>query len=150
MITVWRMTVPRGSRRRAGCLIGCRWGRWALTGAFPPEVDRIVATTDTREVRRRLLPARLVMYFVLALWLFRGANCGYGRVMIKLVDALYHRRRGQQLLDGVLDPEGLGRGRRGSAVASAEHLQPGAGAGAVGRRSVAHAVRRGRRPGRRR
>ncbi|GAC1385823.1 MAG: IS4 family transposase [Acidimicrobiales bacterium] len=88
----------------------------ALTRAFPPElVDRVVATTDTREVRRRLLPARLVVYFVLALWLFRGPNCGYGRVMVKLVDALYHRRRGQQLLDGVLDPEGWvhdGGGRR--------------------------------------
>jgi Insertion element 4 transposase N-terminal len=39
-----------------------------------------------------------VVYFVLALWLFRGRNCGYARVMSKLVDALYHRRRGQQLL----------------------------------------------------
>lgn len=88
----------------------------ALTRAFPPElVDRVVATTDTREVRRRLLPARLVVYFVLALWLFRGPNCGYGRVLVKLVDALYHRRRGQQLLDGVLDPDGwvdAGAGRR--------------------------------------
>ena len=35
----------------------------ALTRAFPPElVDRIVDTTDTRELRRRLLPARLVVY----------------------------------------------------------------------------------------
>ena len=88
----------------------------ALTRTFPPElVDRIVATTDTRELRRRLLPARLVVYFVLALWLFRGPNCGYGRVMVKLVDALYHRRRGQQLLDGILDPHGwveAGDGRR--------------------------------------
>jgi hypothetical protein len=88
----------------------------ALTRTFPPElVDRIVATTGTRELRRRLLPARLVVYFVLALWLFRGPNCGYGRVMVKLVDALYHRRRGQQLLDGVLDPHGwveAGDGRR--------------------------------------
>src|SRR3954470_17735218 len=88
----------------------------ALTRAFPPEVvDRVVATTDTREIRRRLLPARLVVYFVLALWLFRGPNCGYGRVMVKLVEALYHRRRGQQLLDGVLDPDGwvdAGEGRR--------------------------------------
>lgn len=88
----------------------------ALSRVFPPElVDRIVAMTDTREVRRRLLPARLVVYFVLALWLFRGPNCGYGRVMVKLVDALYHRRRGQQLLDGVLDPDGwveAGAGRR--------------------------------------
>jgi hypothetical protein len=88
----------------------------ALTRAFPPElVDRVVDTTDTRELRRRLLPARLVVYFVLALWLFRGPNCGYGRVMVKLADALYHRRRGQQLLDGVLDPHGwvdAGAGRR--------------------------------------
>ena len=102
----------------------------ALTRAFPPElVDRVVATTDTRELRRRLLPARLVVYFVLALWLFRGPNCGYGRVMVKLVDALYHRRRGQQLLEGVLDPDGwvdAGAGRvvvivnggRGSRAAS--------------------------------
>src|SRR6185437_7294793 len=88
----------------------------ALTRAFPPElVDRVAATTDTRELRRRLLPARLVVYFVLALWLFRGPNCGYGRVMVKLVDGLYHRRRGEQLLGGVLDPDGwveAGDGRR--------------------------------------
>ena len=72
----------------------------ALTKAFPPElVDRIVETTDTREVRRRLLPARLVVYFVLALWLFRGRNCGYGQVLGKLVDGLYHRRRGELLLE---------------------------------------------------
>lgn len=72
----------------------------ALTKAFPPElVDRVVATTDTREVRRRLLPARMVVYFVLALWLFRGRNCGYGQVLIKLVDGLYHRRRARDLLD---------------------------------------------------
>jgi len=87
----------------------------ALTRAFPPDlVDRIVATTDTRELRRRLLPARLVVYFVLSLWLFRGPNCGYGRVMVKLVDGLYHLR-GQELLDGVLDPHGwidAGEGRR--------------------------------------
>src|SRR5690349_3341045 len=118
----------------------------ALTRAFPPElVDRVVAITDTREIRRRLLPARLVVYFVLALWLFRGPNCGYGRVMVKLVDALYHRRRGQQLLDGVLDPAGwvdAGEGRR--------WRPPNIpGPNPAGRRPAAHAVRRGRRPGRR-
>ena len=88
----------------------------ALTKTFPPElVDQVVITTGTREVRRRLLPARLVVYFVLALWLFRGRNCGYGRVMSKLVDGLYYRRRGQQLLDGQLDAAGwvdAGQGRR--------------------------------------
>jgi hypothetical protein len=88
----------------------------ALTRAFPSElVDRVIEVTDTREVRRRLLPARLVVYFVLALWLFRGRNCGYGQVMSKLVDALYHRRRGEHLLEGLpVDPAGWveGGGRR--------------------------------------
>jgi hypothetical protein len=66
---------------------------------FPPElVDRVIAETEAQEQRRRLLPARLVMYFVLALWLFRGPNCGYGRVMTKLVDGLYHRRRAEMFL----------------------------------------------------
>src|SRR4029450_2822890 len=122
----------------------------ALTRTFPPElVDRVVATTGTREVRRRLLPARLVVYFVLALWLFRGPNCGYGRVMVKLVDALYHRRRGQQLLDGVVDPDGwveAGDGRRWRAPNISSLAQ---GPAPVGGRSAAHAVRAGRRPGRR-
>lgn len=88
----------------------------ALTRAFPPElVDEVVASTGTREQRRRLLPARLVVYFVLALWLFRGPNCGYAFVLSKLVDGLYHRRRAQALLDGELDPAGwvaAGAGRR--------------------------------------
>jgi hypothetical protein len=89
----------------------------ALTKAFPPElVDRVIAAADAREERRRLLPARLVTYFVLALWLFRGRNCGYGVVLGKLVEALYHRRRAREFLDtGVLDPDGwvdAGAGRR--------------------------------------
>jgi Insertion element 4 transposase N-terminal/Transposase DDE domain len=88
----------------------------ALTRTFPPDlVDAVVAATDTREVRRRLLPARLVVYFVLALWLFRGRNCGYGQVMVKLADGLYHRRRGADLLAGQMDPDGwvdAGAGRR--------------------------------------
>lgn len=72
----------------------------ALTRSFPVElVDRVIEETGAREERRRLLPARLVMYFVLALWLFRGPNCGYGRVMDKLVDGLYHRRRAEVLLE---------------------------------------------------
>ena len=72
----------------------------------------------TREVRRRLLlllPARLVVYFVLALWLFRGRNCGYGQVVVKVADGLYYRRRGEDLLAGQLDPDGwvdAGAGRR--------------------------------------
>ena len=87
-----------------------------LTRAFPPElVDEVVEATGTREQRRRLLPARLMVYFVLALWLFRGRNCGYGQVMAKLADGLYHQRRGADLLAGQLDPDGwvdAGDGRR--------------------------------------
>lgn len=88
-----------------------------LTKAFPPElVDRVIVEADAREVRRRLLPARLVTYFVLALWLFRGRNCGYVVVAEKLVESLYSRRRAQEFLDtGVLDPGGwvdAGEGRR--------------------------------------
>jgi Insertion element 4 transposase N-terminal len=79
-------------------------------------VDAAVADAGVRKQRRRLLPARLMMYFVLALWLFRGRNCGYGQVMVKLADGLYHQRRAGDLLAGPqLDPAGwvdAGGGRR--------------------------------------
>src|SRR2546423_1476297 len=62
------------------------------------------------------LRARLMVYFVLALWLFRGRNSGYGQVMTKLADGLYHQRRAAGLLAGQqLDPDGwvdAGGGRR--------------------------------------
>ena len=87
-----------------------------LTRVFTADlVDAAVDAAGVREQRRRLLPARLVMYFVLALWLFRGRNCGYGQVMTKLADGLYHQRRGGDLLAGQLDPDGwvdAGGGRR--------------------------------------
>jgi hypothetical protein len=87
-----------------------------LTRAFPPElVDEVIEVTGTREQRRRLLPARLMVYFVLALWLFRGRNCGYGQVMAKLADGLYCQRRGADLLAGRLAPGGrvdAGNGRQ--------------------------------------
>jgi len=88
-----------------------------------------------REQRRRLLPARLMVYFVLALWLFRGRKLRYGQVMTKLADGLYHQRRAADLLAGQqLDPGGwvdAGRGGgggrrisprcRGAAASSARH-----------------------------
>ena len=87
-----------------------------LTRVFTPElVDGAVEAAGAREQRRRLLPARLVVYFVLALWLYRGRNCGYGQVMAKLADGLYHQRRGADLLAGQLDADGwvdAGQGRR--------------------------------------
>ena len=88
-----------------------------LARVFTPElVDAAVEAAGAREQRRRLLPARLMMYFVLALWLFRGRNCGYGQVMVKLADGLYYQRRAGDLLAGQpLDPDGwidAGQGRR--------------------------------------
>lgn len=88
-----------------------------LTRVFTPElVDAAVDAAGVREQRRRLLPARLMMYFVLALWLYRGRNCGYGQVMTKLADGLYYQRRAADLLAGQkLDPGGwidAGGGRR--------------------------------------
>jgi hypothetical protein len=76
-----------------------------LTRAFPSDlVDEVVAVIGTREQRRRLLSARLMVYFVLALWLFRGRNCGYGQVMAKLADGLCCQQRGADLLAGRLAP----------------------------------------------
>jgi hypothetical protein len=49
-------------------------------------VDEVIDTADVREVRYRRLPARLVVLFVLACWLFMRS--GYGLVLAKLVDAL--------------------------------------------------------------
>jgi Insertion element 4 transposase N-terminal len=51
-----------------------------LTRAFPPElVDEVIEVTGMREQRCRLLSARLMVYFVLALWLFRAGTAGTGR-----------------------------------------------------------------------
>jgi hypothetical protein len=49
-------------------------GLGVLTWVYPPDlVDRVVAACGRTERRRRLLPARLVVYFVLALALFSPA-----------------------------------------------------------------------------
>jgi hypothetical protein len=87
-----------------------------LTSVFPPDlVDAAVAEAGAREQRRRLLPARLVVYFTLALWLFRSRNCGYGQVMMKLADGLYHQRQNAGLLESPLGAAGStddGQGRQ--------------------------------------
>jgi hypothetical protein len=58
-----------------------------LTRVFPPElVDRVVAETGRTEQRQRLLPARVVVYYVLGLALFSHAS--YEEVMRMLVDGL--------------------------------------------------------------
>jgi hypothetical protein len=59
----------------------------ALTHTFPPElVDEVVQQTGRAEQRRRLLPARVVVYFVLALALY--SHAAYEEVMRCLVEGL--------------------------------------------------------------
>jgi hypothetical protein len=58
-----------------------------LTRTFTPAaVDAAVAATDSGEVRSRLLPARVTVYYVLAMCLFSGQ--GYEEVMRLLVGGL--------------------------------------------------------------
>ena len=67
----------------------------ALTNTFPPDlVDRVVAQTGRAEQRRRLLPARVVVYYVLALALFAGA--AYEEVMRCLVEGLGWAQRARR------------------------------------------------------
>jgi hypothetical protein len=63
-----------------------------LTATFPPAlVDRVVAQTGRTEQRHRLLPARVVVYLVLALTLFSGQ--AYEEVARLLTDGLAWARR---------------------------------------------------------
>jgi Insertion element 4 transposase N-terminal/Transposase DDE domain len=58
-----------------------------LTRVFPPElVDRVVLEAGRLEQRHRLLPARVVVYYVLAMALF--ADASYEEVMRALVEGL--------------------------------------------------------------
>ena len=58
-----------------------------LTRVFPPElVDEVIAQAGRKERRHRLLPARVVVYYVLAMALF--ADSSYEEVMRQLVEGL--------------------------------------------------------------
>ncbi len=58
-----------------------------LTRTFPPElVDTVVTETGRQHLRQRLLPARLVVYYVLAMALFSQSS--YEEVMRSLVEGL--------------------------------------------------------------
>jgi hypothetical protein len=62
-----------------------------LTCVFPPElIDEVVAECGRVEQRRRLLPARVVVYFVLAMCLFSGQ--GYEEVARLLTCGLDNER----------------------------------------------------------
>ncbi|MGR8010964.1 IS4 family transposase [Streptomyces hypolithicus] len=63
-----------------------------LTRSFPPElVDRIVEESGRSGQRQRLLPPRVVVYFVLAMCLFSGQ--GYEEVARMLTEGLAWARR---------------------------------------------------------
>jgi hypothetical protein len=58
-----------------------------LTHVYPPAlVDAVIAETGKHEQRHRLLPARVVMYYVMAMALF--SQDAYEEVMRRLVDGL--------------------------------------------------------------
>jgi Insertion element 4 transposase N-terminal/Transposase DDE domain len=66
----------------------------ALTRWFSPElVDFAIEEAGARERAVKLLPARLVVYFTLAMWLFTGV--GYGGVLRELVEH-WPLRRGEK------------------------------------------------------
>jgi len=71
----------------AGDRLPDRIGIGVLAKVFPPElVDRVVDEAGVRERRKRTLPARVVVYLLLAMVLF--FQSGYGEVWNKLVRGL--------------------------------------------------------------
>jgi len=97
--------VPRAAQAKPPVpeRLGDRVAIGALTSVFPPGlVDRVLAECGRTEQRRRLLPARMVVYYVLALALF--ADVAYLEVLRLLVEAL--RRPGRHRH---ADPLGLPR-----------------------------------------
>ena len=76
----------------AGDRLPDRIGIGVLAKVFPPElVDRVVDEAGVREQRTRTLPARVVVYYLLAMVLF--FQSGYGEVWDKLVAGLDWARR---------------------------------------------------------
>jgi hypothetical protein len=91
----------------AGERISDRIAIGVLTQAFPPGlVDEVIAETGRGEKRSRLLPARVVVYFVLAMCLFFGQ--GYEEVARLLGEGLGDGRR----LWRVPTTAAIGRARR--------------------------------------
>jgi Insertion element 4 transposase N-terminal/Transposase DDE domain len=84
--------VPRaGQLKSTGERLPDRIAIGVLTGAFPPGlVDEVLARTGRVQQRTRLLPARVVVYFVLAMCLFSGP--GYEEVARLLTEGLRQRR----------------------------------------------------------
>ncbi len=81
-----------GQQVVAGDRLADRIGIGVLAKVFPPElVDRVVDHAGARERRSRALPARVVVYYLLAMVLF--FQSGYGEVWNKLVAGLDWAKR---------------------------------------------------------
>ena len=68
-------------------------GIGTLTRLVPRElVDEVVASEGRKEIRKNKLPARVMVYFVMAMALFYGDS--YEEVMRKLADGLDYMAHG--------------------------------------------------------
>ncbi|WP_327687336.1 IS4 family transposase [Streptomyces sp. NBC_00467] len=85
--------MPRpGQVKSSGARLSDRIALGVLTRVFPPElVDEVIVECGRLEQRSRLLPARVVVYFVLAMCLFSGQ--GYEEVARLLTQGLERVRR---------------------------------------------------------
>ncbi len=84
--------VRRGQRVVAGNRLADRIGVGVLTKVFTPElVDRVVDEVGVREQRKRTLPARVVVYYLLAMVLFFQSS--YREVWNKMVAGLEWAKR---------------------------------------------------------
>jgi len=90
-----------GQQVVAGDRLADRIGIGVLAKVFPPElVDRVVNEASVREQRTRTLPARVMVYYLLAMVLF--FQSGYGEVWNKLVAGLeWAKRFGERLALGM-------------------------------------------------
>jgi len=87
----------------AGDRLADRIGIGVLTKVFTPElVDGVIGQAGVREQRRRTLPARVVVYYVLAMVLF--FQSGYGEVWNKLAGGLDWARRFRTRLELGMQP----------------------------------------------
>ncbi|MGS2591661.1 IS4 family transposase [Streptomyces hebeiensis] len=86
------MPRPGQVKSSSGERLSNRIALGVLTRVFPPElVDEVIAECGRLEQRSRLLPARVVVYFVLAMCLFSGQ--GYEEVARLLTQGLERARR---------------------------------------------------------
>ncbi|MFI1868899.1 IS4 family transposase [Streptomyces jumonjinensis] len=86
------MPRPGQVKSSSGDRLSDRIALGVLTRVFPPElVDEVIEQCGRVEQRRRLLPARVVVYFVLAMCLFSGQ--GYEEVARLLTQGLERARQ---------------------------------------------------------